>query len=69
MSETIFKEYDWLKTSAVGKHLEEWMKAEHDTLISKAGKSNDPQEAFGYLKTACGIMLVLEHINLMAKGE
>lgn len=67
--QTIFNEYQWLQTSAVGKNLVEWIQAEHDTLIAKAKKSNDPKEAFGLLKTACGIMLVVEHINLMAKGD
>tara|TARA_R110000868_G_scaffold17196_3_gene75850 strand:- start:3090 stop:3311 length:222 start_codon:yes stop_codon:yes gene_type:complete len=66
---SIFQEYEVLKSSGVGKNLIAWIQLEHDQLISKAEKCDDPQEAFGYLKTAYGIIMIIEHINLMAQGN
>lgn len=35
----------------------------HDDLVRKAQKSDDPNEAFGLLKQASGILLIVEDIE------
>ena len=66
---SIFQEYEILQKSGVGKNLAGWIKLEHDKLVAKAEKCDNPQEAFGYLKSAYGIIMVMEHITLMASGN
>ena len=44
-------------------HLVQQMYRMHDDLLRKAQKSNDPDEAFGLLKEAGGIIKVLDHIK------
>ena len=45
------------------KHLVKQMYLMHDELIKKAQKSSDPNESFGLLKQASGIIKVLDHIK------
>lgn len=66
MNEEIFEAYRHFEDSAVGKNLTEWIQAEHDRMIDRAKKADDPQVAFGYLKEACGIMTVSQHIKSMS---
>ena len=44
-------------------HLHNQMYVIHDELIRKAQKSNNPDEAFGLLKEASGIMKIVDHIK------
>lgn len=66
MNEDIFGMYESLNQSAVGKHLLEWTQKQHDSLIDKAEKCTNPEEAFGYLKEAYGIISVNQHIRNMS---
>lgn len=46
-----------------GKHLIEQIYKIHDNLIEQAQKANDPNEAFGLLKQASGIIMIVHHIK------
>lgn len=55
--------------SSVAEHLTKQLVIMHDANIRKAQESTDPNEAFGYLKQASGIMEVRKHINSMSRKD
>lgn len=58
--------YKQLSQSVIGKDLLEWCMVMYDSNMEKALKSQNPHDAYGYLKTAYGIMEVVKHITSRA---
>lgn len=53
---------EWLDT-ALGKRHIEWLYEEYYRQLEKAGESKTPEEAFGHLKTANGIIIVINYLK------
>ena len=63
------QDYKDLFRNPTAKHLVNHLYKVHDSLVREAQRSNDPNESFGLLKQASGIIKVLDHIKTHTETE
>jgi len=64
-----FQAYKEFRDSTFGKDLIKWMEDEYARCISEATKETSTEVAFALLKKASGIIVVKEHIDIMANNQ